>query len=164
MKTIYLIRHAKSSWSDFDSLDFDRKLNRRGKHDAPLMGNMLKELDFTPDLILASPSKRTTLTGKLICKNINYSFDQIQFERNIYDASLADLIQLINNIPSQHETVALIGHNPGITFLSNYLTDDFISNIPTCGIVKIELEIEDWNEVIKGIGIKKYFIYPKMYY
>jgi len=164
MKTLYLIRHAKSSWKNIDSTDFDRVLNKRGIHDAPLIGKKLHELNFNPELIVSSPAKRTTITSQLVCEEVNYSFENIKFEPSIYEASLTQLKQLINLFPHEYHEVALIGHNPGITFLSNYLTDDFISNIPTCGVVKIELEIDNWNEIIQGIGLKKDFIYPKMYY
>lgn len=164
MKTIYLIRHAKSSWNDIGSKDFDRILNKRGEHDAPLIGRKLNNLLFKPDLIVCSPAKRTTITANLICQQIDYSFQSVQFEPSIYEASLTDLKNLINSFSNNFSAIALIGHNPSITLLSNYLTDQFLSNMPTCGVVKIELEIDSWNEIIQGIGRQKYFIYPKMYY
>lgn len=164
MKTLYLIRHAKSSWKDVYSRDFDRSLNKRGLHDAPLIGKKLNDLNFNPGLIVSSPAARTTITSELICNETNYSFEKVLFESSIYEASTEQLKQLINSFSNQYEEIALIGHNPGLTMLSNYLTDDFISNIPTCGVVKVELEIDNWNEIIQGIGLKRDFIYPKMYY
>ncbi|MBL4594416.1 MAG: histidine phosphatase family protein [Flavobacteriales bacterium] len=156
MKTLYLIRHAKSDWENPSLSDFDRPLNSRGIRNAPFMAQKLIELNFNPGLIVCSPAQRTTTTAELISKNTS-----ILFEKSIYEASLNDLIHLINFLPKEHEEIAIIGHNPSITNLSNYLTDDFIDNMPTCSIVKIELEIDNWNEIIKGIGMKKYFIYPK---
>jgi len=162
MKVIYLIRHAKSSWKDLSIQDFERPLNDRGKNDAPIIGKHLNQLGFNPDLIVCSPAKRTISTAKLICKNSSYEFKNVQTISSIYESTLQTLIELINNLSNNYKEITLIGHNPGITNLYNYLCDDDLVNIPTCGVVKIELEISQWNEIIKGIGIKKFFIYPKM--
>lgn len=158
MKTLYLIRHAKSDWSDSTLADFDRTLNKRGFRDAPFMASKLDELGFNPDFIVCSPAKRTKITAQLIANSVS-----TLYEPSIYEAALKDLIQLINFLPNNHKEIAIIGHNPSITALSNYLTDDFIDNMPTCSIVKIELEIDNWNETTLGIGIKKYYTYPKAF-
>ena len=163
MKAIYLIRHAKSDWNNSELSDFERPLNKRGLRDAPFMGGKLSELKFNPDLIICSPAQRTTSTAQLLCSKTNYSFEHIKFEPSIYESSLNNLIELINDLPNTANEVAMIGHNPSTTMLSNYLTDDYIGNMPTCSIVKIELEIEDWNEIVQGIGSQKYFIYPKAF-
>lgn len=162
MKTIYLIRHAKSSWKDSSIKDFDRPLNHRGKDDATKIANELAKLKCQPDLILCSPAKRTKSTAKVLCKKLPYSFHDIHFESAIYEASLLHLIQVINDLPNHNSEVVLIGHNPSITNLYNYLTDDDFSNIPSCGTTKVEFEIDNWNEIIQGIGLKKCYIYPKM--
>jgi len=163
MKTLYLIRHAKSNWNNTELTDFERILNKRGLKDAPFMSKKLKELNCTPDYILSSSSQRTFITAKLICEGINYPLKDVCFERSIYEASTSTLISLINLLPNNKDEVAIIGHNPSITQLSNYLTDDYIGNMPTCSIVKIELEIDHWNEVVHGIGIQRFFIYPKAF-
>ncbi|MCB0401664.1 MAG: histidine phosphatase family protein [Flavobacteriales bacterium] len=163
MKTIYLIRHAKSDWGNPGLSDFNRPLNQRGKHDAPLMGQQLRSLHVKPDLMLSSSAKRALETVTAISKELGYPNHQIQFEENIYHASTRQLAQIITGLNDELDTVALVGHNPGLTYFSNYLTDDLIDNIVTCGIVKIELEIDRWQEIIEGIGRKIYYIYPKMY-
>ena len=122
------------------------------------MANKLDELSFSPSLIICSPAKRTMLTSELLAKDTS-----TLFINSIYEASLNDLVHIINTLPNKHNEIAMIGHNPSITKLSNYLTDDYIDNMPTCSVVKIELEIDNWNETIQGIGTKKYFIYPKMF-
>ena len=162
MKAIYLIRHAKSSWKAPSIKDFDRPLNERGKNDAPKIGTQLNELGFTPDLILCSPAKRTQATAKLICKQTNIDTKHIELTPSIYEASLSVLINLITDLPNQYNEIALIGHNPAITYFYNYLTDDHLSNVPTCGALKIELDITQWNEIIQGMGSQKFYIYPKM--
>lgn len=155
MKILYLIRHAKSDWSNSALLDYDRILSEKGITDTVLMAKKLNELNFKPSLIICSPAQRTTSTADFISRGTS-----ILFYNSIYEASLIDLIELINVLPNEHKEIALIGHNPSITKLSNYLTDDFIDHMPTCSIVKIELEIDNWNEIVHGIGIKKYFISP----
>lgn len=162
MKCIYLIRHAKSDWNN-NLADFERPLNKRGKKDAPFMGIKLNELNPQLDLILASPAQRALSTAKGISKALNYNFDNIKFEETIYHSSYDNLNGIINNLDNSINNVALVGHNPGLTNFSNYLTNNYIDNIVTCGIVKIELDINNWNEIIEGIGSKIFYIYPKMY-
>tara|TARA_B100000809_G_C15136148_1_gene530677 strand:- start:2866 stop:3360 length:495 start_codon:yes stop_codon:yes gene_type:complete len=163
MKTLYLIRHAKSDWKNTELTDFERPLNKRGLKDAPFMSEKLKELAFNPDHIISSPSQRTTTTAKLICEEINYPLKDVCFDQSIYEASTNTLISLINLLPNNKNEIVIIGHNPSITELSNYLTDDYIGNMPTCSIVKIELEIDNWNEIVRGIGSQIFFIYPKAF-
>jgi len=163
MKTTYLIRHAKSSWENPTLSDFNRPLNERGKANAPLMGKKLAEEKTVIDCLISSPAKRTTKTSLLICKELNYPHEKIIFDERIYESSLIDLIMVVNEIPNQFNNVALIGHNPAISQLFNYLTDEDLHHFPTCGIGKIELEIDQWSEIIKGIGRKIFFIYPKMF-
>ncbi len=162
MKAIYLIRHAKSSWKTIDQIDHERPLNKRGTRDFPLIASRLKQVKLQPELIICSNAKRTKSTAELLCKEIDYSYDNVNFDSSIYEAPLENLLTVINKIPSNLNDVVLIGHNPGITLLSNYLTEDYIDFIPTSGVVKIELEIDSWDEIVKGIGLKKFFLYPKM--
>lgn len=163
MKVIHLIRHAKSSWDNPDLDDFSRTLNERGKKDAPFMANKLKELGCNPDYFMSSPAKRTTETSKIIATALSYDIEKTIFDERIYHSSLPQILQVLNEIPNSFNTIILVGHNPTLTQLSNYLTDDFIDNIPTCGIVKIELDIDNWQHIIQGIGRKIFFIYPKKF-
>ena len=163
MKTIHLIRHAQSSSENPGTSDFYRKLNERGLRDAPFMAKELKKIAYHPDYILCSPAKRTAKTAEIVCEKLNFNQNNINFEQRIYEASLKTLLEVLNEIPNQYNNIALIGHNPAITQLSNFLTNDYIDNIPTCGIVKIEMDIDDWQHIIEGIGRKLFFIYPKMF-
>ncbi|MBI2279127.1 MAG: histidine phosphatase family protein [Bacteroidetes bacterium] len=163
MKVIHLIRHAKSSWDNPDLDDFSRTLNERGKKDAPFMANKLKELGCNPDYFMSSPAKRTTETSKIIATALSYDIEKTIFDERIYHSSLPQILKVLNEIPNSFNTIILVGHNPTLTQLSNYLTDDFIDNIPTCGIVKIELDIDNWQHIIQGIGRKIFFIYPKKF-
>jgi phosphohistidine phosphatase len=163
MKTIHLIRHAKSSWDNPDLDDFSRTLNERGKKEACFMEKKLKESGCNPDYFISSPAKRTKETSEIIASALNYNVEKIIFDERIYHSSLPQILQVLNDVPNGFNNMILIGHNPTLTQLSNYLTDNFIDNIPTCGMVKIELDIDNWQHIIQGIGNKIFFIYPKMF-
>lgn len=161
MRWIYLIRHAKSSWSRPGLADFDRPLNTRGKRDAPLIGSKLAELGCTPDRIVSSPANRAIATANRIAEAIEYPIAAIETDQGIYAASVNELIQLISQFSVNYRQVCLVGHNPGITNLSNYLTDEYLDNVPTCGIVHIELEIDNWQQIGQATGSRLFFITPK---
>ena len=163
MKTVWLIRHAKSSWKDLSLRDFGRPLNSRGKRDAPLMGKKLFESGFMPDMVFSSPAKRAKLTAMEICKAIHYNIDDIHWESMIYGAGASDLLHLINSLDNSTNTVCIFGHNPTLTDFSNYLSGDNIYNIPTCGIVEISFETDHWSEISRDLGKLERFDYPKRY-
>jgi len=159
MKIIYLIRHAKSDKDNPKLSDIEQILSQKGIDDAHLIRAQLIKLNSNPEIILCSTSKRTKETFEIIYQQETNTI----FDSSIYQSSLNYLIFLINSLPNQYNEVAIIGHHPGVTLLANYLTDDVMDVIPTCGVVKIELEIDDWKEIVQGIGNKKYFISPKAF-
>lgn len=163
MKTLFLIRHAKSDWGDPGLKDFDRPLNERGNKNAPFMGKLLKKEKIFPDLIISSPAKRAITTARKIADEIDYPKNKIVEEPKIYEANVKTLLQIINSLDDENETVFLFGYNPGFTDLLGYLTEANISNIPTCGIAQIEFDSESWKEVSRETGILKSFEYPKKY-
>ena len=163
MKSIWLIRHAKSSWKDISLRDFERPLNSRGKRDAPFMGQKLYEVGFMPDMVISSPAKRAKLTAIEICKAINFSIDDIIFEQFIYGAEVSNLLHLINNLRDKTNTVCIFGHNPTLTDFCNYLSGSNIYNIPTCGIAEISFDTDHWSNISKELGELKRFDYPKKY-
>ena len=163
MKTLILIRHAKSSWDDPLMEDFDRPLNDRGKKNAPFMGKILKKENILPDLIISSPAKRAITTARKMAEEIGYPKDKIQIESRIYESSVKDLLQIINSIHNDYKRVFLFGHNPTLTDFLNYLTDAGIGNIPTCGVAQIEFPFNLWNEISRETGVLKRFEYPKKF-
>ena len=163
MKYLYLIRHAKSSWKFPDLSDIDRPLNKRGNRDAPFMGNLLKGLGVQPDLIISSPAKRALTTAQVIAEKVEFDQDKIIVENSVYEASVIDLMRIIKGFDDQYDRVFLFGHNPGLTEFSNFISDMNITNIPTCGIVKIEFKVNSWLELEEGSGAVKSFDYPKKY-
>lgn len=162
MKKLVLIRHAKSDWSNPFLDDFLRPLNKRGKRNAPLMANLLKEKNIRPDLIISSPSIRTKQTLEYFIKQLNYK-DEVRFEESIYEASYENLLKVIKDIPNIHKTVSLIGHNPGLCDLTNFLVDKSFENIPTCSIVEIDFDTKNWKDISKENSNLISFEYPKKY-
>jgi len=160
LKQLFIIRHAKSSWDSDAKSDFDRPLNNRGRRDAPLMGEVLKELDILPNLILSSSAKRTTMTALILAEKIGYD-KEIIFEDDLYLASDSEIYDMIKRVDDSVDSLFLIAHNPGVTNFINRFTDDYISNMPTCGIYAIEFEVESWQEVKPRRGKKLFFEYPK---
>jgi phosphohistidine phosphatase len=161
MKTLILVRHAKSSWDDAMLSDFDRPLNDRGKRDAPRMAKRLKEKDLLPDLILSSPAKRALATATLIAEGITFPVDQIKTDNRIYHASDDELLSVVQSIDDSFDLVILFGHNPGLTEFANRLTESRIDNIPTCGILSCKLDVSSWQKVKWGKAQVKFFDYPK---
>lgn len=160
MKNLLLIRHAKSRWDDAGLSDRERRLNKRGKRDAPAMGLLLKEKGLLPDLILSSPAKRAAKTAKLIAEAIGYPKKQIDIRDDIYEQSLDALLGLIAGLDDGQERVFLIGHNPEITALANRLTGADIENVPTCGVVSVEFSYVRWQDCVQAGGKLALFVRP----
>jgi phosphohistidine phosphatase len=163
MKTLYVVRHAKSSWQDVNISDFDRPLNDRGKRDAPRMAKRLKEKEIHPDLMLSSPAKRALSTCKVIAETLGYAQEKIKTDRSLYHASEDSILDVVRNVKAKHDVLMIFGHNPGLTDFVNQLSgeDTIIDNIPTCGIVCFTFKVDSWNEVDFGKGDFVFFDFPK---
>ncbi len=161
MKQLYLVRHAKSSWKDPVLTDMDRPLNKRGKRDAPFMGERLNKYDVQLDLIISSPAKRALSTAKIIAKEIGCPKKKIVANESVYMAGVPSLLNTIQGIDDSHSRVMFFGHNPGLTELAVYLSNYHVDNIPTCGIFCTDFDVDSWKEVSKGTGSFAFFDYPK---
>ena len=160
-KRITLLRHAKSSWKDASVADRDRPLNRRGSKSAPDMGKRLADRGVRPSLLLTSPAKRARETARLIARELNYPLEFIQSESELYLATPESILQVVARQDDGFNDVMLFGHNPGITELANQLGDRNIDNVPTCGVVGIELDVQEWAEIVAADGKTVFFDYPK---
>jgi phosphohistidine phosphatase len=147
LKTLVLIRHAKSSWKDASLADRDRPLNKRGKRDAPEMGRRLAARGGAPDLIVSSPATRALATARVIAEAVGYPVDGIREDERIYMASPAELLEAIRGLDDGHERVFLFGHNPGLTELVNELSEPALDNVPTCGVVELRLAADRWADL-----------------
>ncbi len=162
MKKLYLIRHAKSSWKNLTLEDFDRPLSKRGKKNAPFMGNLLKQLEIKPDLIICSPAYRTRVTAELIALEINYEKHKIEYYENLYEASLEDIEESIKYLEDKYEIVFLVGHNPSLNQFSEKF-GSFKDNIPTCGIIELNFNCQNWQNISSKNCHLISFEFPKKY-
>ncbi len=161
MKTIYLIRHAKSSWNHPEFSDRDRPLNKRGLRDAPHMAKYLKQLGVQPDLILSSPANRARTTATYFAETLAC---EIEIRNNIYEAFSITVINAIKELSDDLETVLLFGHNPTFTSIANFFPGNYIPNVPTCGIVKIEGDVTQWKDFNENTARQTAFYYPKQFF
>ncbi len=163
MKEICLFRHAKSSWKYPKLDDFERPLNKRGRRNAPFMGQILNEIGFHPDLIISSPASRAATTARIVAMEIDYSLDDIQYLASIYESSLDSLVQALSNLDEQLNRIMLVGHNPALTILANQIGDTPITNLPTSGAYCVALNIRSWSQFKKKTGKLQFFEFPKKY-
>jgi phosphohistidine phosphatase len=161
MKTLYIIRHAKSSWDFINLPDYERPLNNRGKRDAPMMGRRFKAREILPDCLVSSPARRARETAEAISAEIGFPDERIVYERNIYEAGIISLLQTIETFPEEVSSAFFVGHNPGMTDLAEYLSGEQIGNLPTCGIACIEMDINSWILVSGELGNLVFLDYPK---
>ena len=159
MKTLYLLRHAKSSWDDPDLDDFDRPLNERGEKDAPRIGKRLNTRKVLPDTLYSSPARRAITTAQVIADCIDYPTKNIRLRQELYHAGENMLLDFVRTLSPESQTVMIAGHNPGLTDFANALIKETIDNIPTAGIIGIEFDANSWKEIVKGRLI--FFEYPK---
>ena len=161
MKTLYMVRHAKSSWDDMSLGDHDRPLNGRGKRNAPEMGMRLKERGVSPDLLISSSANRAHSTAKMISNEIGYSKSDIELTRELYHADEEDIILFVQKQKDSANSLMIFGHNPGFTDCVNLLCGSGYYNIPTCGIAAMTFDTDSWKEVNSGRGTLEFYDYPK---
>lgn len=161
MKTLVLVRHAKSSWKDDSLADRDRPLNKRGKRDAPGMARRLADLVGGPDLIVSSPARRALTTARVVAEAVGYPVDAIRVDERIYQATPADILEVIRGLEDGIDRVFLFGHNPGLTELVNELSEPAVDNVPTCGVVDLRLVAGRWADISPTNVRREAFLTPK---
>jgi len=161
MKNLYLLRHAKSSWASPGMKDFDRPLNERGLADAPDMAMRIKASGADIDRIITSPALRTLTTARLVAATLGLDSDVIREDRQIYLAGSSRLMHVLSLLDDDLSGVLLVAHNPALTDLANDVARAAIDNLPTAGLVHIELPIEHWFDIGLGVGRVATFDYPR---
>src|SRR5690606_23560775 len=162
MKTLYLVRHAKSSWDNLSLADFDRPLNKRGERDAPEMGKRLALRNIKPQLMLSSPANRAYTTARKIAEALRIPEKSIKTDEALFHADAQEILKVIGRQDDAVESLMVFGHNPGFTDLVNFLKYDYnIDNLPTCGIVAFNIETTSWKNIKKGKAEQLFFDYPK---
>ncbi len=163
MKRLYLLRHAKSSWQDETIKDFDRPLNERGQAAVPVMAGYFRNHYECPDLIIASAAQRTKTTATKFAMAIGYD-KQVQLESNIYQAHYLNLLEFIQHQPANINRLMVVGHNPGMMQLANYLSHRHVTDkLPTCGLVVLDFEVTYWHQITQAQGQLVAYDYPKKF-
>jgi phosphohistidine phosphatase len=162
MKKLTLVRHAKSDWKDSSLTDRQRPLNARGERDAPEMGRRIAIHDIRPSLIVASPATRAWTTAKIIAQEIDYPIEFLQREDNLYMASLEDLLDVVIAQDDGFNSLMIVCHNPGLTDFANFLVPGLTNNLPTAGVVSVQIDQEDWSLYKRPKTTLLAFDYPKL--
>lgn len=161
MKTLVLVRHAKSSWDNLLLSDFDRPLNDRGKEEAPIMAKRIKERKVKIDCFVSSPAKRAKKTAKIFMKIYENDKDKLLLLPTLYEASSKDFYNAVEQLDNKFDCVAIFSHNPGITDFVNTLTDYSVDNIPTSGVFAVSISMKEWRDFKNSKKELLFFDFPK---
>ncbi|MGI8732603.1 MAG: SixA phosphatase family protein [Pyrinomonadaceae bacterium] len=159
MKTLYLMRHAKSSWKDKELADFDRPLNRRGKAAAELMGTVIQQRRLRVDLVLSSPAVRARQTTEIVMRSAKLR-PEVRLDQRIYEAGPLQLLEVISDIENSVNNALLVGHNPGLTELLGILTTRS-EYMATATLARINLETTKWSKINPCVGTLAWLVKPK---
>ncbi len=161
MKTLTILRHAKSSWESSSVADSDRPLNERGERDAPVMARRIHAAGIRPSLIISSPAARAWSTAKAVAQELRYPLEFLQREHDLYLASTRQLFDVIRSQDEGFNNIMLVGHNPGLTDLANHLLPGLTGNLPTCAVVSVNIELDHWDLQADGEKTLALYDYPK---
>jgi phosphohistidine phosphatase len=162
MRSLLLIRHAKSSWDNNAVNDFDRPLNERGKKEAPYMAKSLIKNKIAIEHFVSSPAKRAKKTAAFFIKEYGRDENEILFIPELYHATVQTFIKVASELDDNYKTIAIFSHNPGITEFVNTLTPVQIDNMPTCGVFAVKADINSWSEFADAVKEHLFFNYPKL--
>jgi len=162
MKTLFLLRHAKSSWSDPRLDDSERPLNKRGLKNAPDMGQRFKSRQEKLDRVLTSPATRASTTARLFVEASGHSTTIISEATDLYFSGTYSIENIIVSQDDMIQSLMLVFHNPDITYFVNSIDAAHrIMNVPTCGLIKLQCDIDDWRDWSASSSELEYFDYPK---
>jgi phosphohistidine phosphatase len=148
MKTLFLVRHARSSWDDPALPDKERPLNDRGKRDAPKLAERLAKHDASPALILSSPAKRALATARIIASALDYKVEDIRVDDRLYAMGAAGLLDVIRECGDKLKSVMLVGHNPELTELAHRFSSE-ITHMPTCAVAEFAFDAKSWSSATR---------------
>ncbi|MBK1704813.1 SixA phosphatase family protein [Halochromatium glycolicum] len=157
-RELLLLRHAKSDWDTDAASDIERPLAKRGRREAPRIGEWLYREGLVPALIVSSPAERARETTLKVCKGLDYKKRDVQWDLAVYDAGLDELLQVLAKYPKEPASLLLVGHNPGLEDLLRYLTDGDLEELangkllPTAALARLEMP-EDWSSLVAGAGV-----------
>ena len=160
-KTLYLVRHAKSSWSDPSLSDRDRPLNKRGRRSAPDMGSRLAAKGHRTDLIISSPAERALMTAQIIAGKLDYPKSDVWTDESMYFSGVGGMVKMLERVDDSYQKVMIVGHNPAMTSLMNSLSGSDIYNMPTCAIAIIGYDMASWSGLHSEDGSLLEYDFPK---
>ena len=166
MKTLYLMRHAKSDWghAGVSDRDRDRALNERGRRDASFMAQQLIAREIPPlDLLVCSPAVRTLSTATLVAKELDYDPLKIHVEDTLYEADREAYLDIISHLKPALEEVMIVGHNNTITDVANFFSPQFVPELPTAGLVCLHFDTLSWKNLARDSAEFGFFDFPKNY-
>jgi len=159
-RTLFLVRHAKSSWDDVALPDKERPLADRGKHDAPMMGKRLAKCKVKPDLIVSSPARRALSTAEIFANELDYKAKDIVVDARLYATEAETLLGVIGELSDKLKCVMLFGHNPEFTDLAHRLSSE-VTLMPTCAVAEFTFESKSWSTIGSAKPAKVVLDYPK---
>jgi len=158
MKTLFLVRHAKSSWDDASLPDEERPLNERGKRDAPRMGKRLAKRHVKADLILSSPARRALATAKVIAESIDYKRTRIVVDERLYPGAADEILNIIQRLGKKLDRVMIVGHNPALAELAHRLSSE-ITRMPTGAVAEFTFDTKSWplldNSLLVAVALER---------
>lgn len=157
MKTLLLMRHAKSSWGDSSLTDHERPLNERGERDAPFMADLIARQCTLPELIVSSTAVRAAATARCVAEAVGVP---LMTEAAIYDAGAGGLVEVVRGLEPAAATILMVGHNPGFEGLTAFLTGEPVE-MPTAAVAVIDLEVDSWSDVTANSGTLRQLRTPK---
>ncbi len=161
MKTLYLVRHAKSDWDNASLQDIDRPLNTRGYKDAHAMSELLKKQAIHPELIISSPAVRALTTALIFCRNFKMDAGNILIVPDLYHTNAGVYREVISKVDDQFQSIMLFAHNPVISGFATSLHPSFAEEMPTCAIAGIRFKSRNWNKLMDEQGEAILYDYPK---
>ena len=163
MKTVYIVRHAKSSWKEMDLTDEQRPLLEKGKKRTKKVIDFLHEKKVKVDYIISSHAVRALETAKILAHALGYPIDQIKVDPHVYISDGQRIFNQFYDLSEKHDSVMIVGHNPALTDFVNHFLDPRIENLPTSGIVSISFDTDRWEEIPTAKHKVNFTIYPRIF-
>lgn len=163
VRDVCFVRHAKSSWDDPTERDFDRKLDARGRRDAPMMAHKMHELHLVPDLIITSGAKRALKTARYFQEEFGLPDERFEITNDLYEAAPETVYDIVRGAPDHARFIYVFGHNPTLTWVANSIAGVHIDNVPTCGIVHVQVMMDSWKKFKPEHAAFIGFHYPKQF-
>ena len=162
MKTIYIVRHAKSSWEDISLTDHDRPLNKAGIRKTERIVKYLLKKEVSPELFISSSAVRAKTTAFQIAEGLGYLIEKVQIDKTLYHADENGIFSALFGLPNDVDSVMLFGHNPTLTYFVNNFLHPEIDNLPTAGVVSIGFKTHHWEKIAESKFQINFVVFPRM--